>query len=70
MTSPPREISIICPACGYAYKTWLRASINLSLESFSAEYIKEVTSGRCPKCSEIAELDVLIVDEEGTFRSP
>lgn len=70
MTSPPEEITIVCPGCDHPYRTWWRPSLNLSLDSFSEEYITQVTSGRCPECGLVVDLDALIVDEDGSFRAP
>ena len=39
MTTPPEEITITCPDCGHVYKDWYRASINLALDDFGADYL-------------------------------
>jgi len=43
--------------------------MNLTLDDFSDEYLAEMSSGRCPKCGLVIELDSLIVDEDGVFRT-
>lgn len=70
MTSPPERITIVCPGCVHTYTTWWRPSLNLSLEHFTEEYIEQATTGKCPECALVVDLDVLIVDENGSFRAP
>ena len=66
MTSPSENIKIKCPQCKTVYKDWYRPSINLDLENFDPEYIKEATTATCPRCKTTIELDCLIV-EGGIF---
>ena len=67
MTSPPREITVICPECGTEYQDWIRPSINLALDNFSEDYLDQATSATCPKCKTKVSLDVLIVREDGVW---
>ena len=68
MTSPPEEITIVCPTCGTPYKTWWRPSMNLSLDEFSPEYVRAMSSGTCPGCHTVVNLSALLVDEDGRWR--
>lgn len=70
MTSPPREIVIECPHCHTEYRTWWRASMNFSLDNFSAEYVERMSTGTCPNCAMVVELESLVVEADGTWRAP
>jgi predicted RNA-binding Zn-ribbon protein involved in translation (DUF1610 family) len=62
MTSPPRQVEVICPKCGFGYTDYLRDSINLSLgETWTPEEIKEVTSTTCPNCGQQVDSDALVI---------
>ena len=69
MTSPPEPIMVTCPGCGTLYPDWYRPSINLMIEHFDEEYLKEASSATCPSCGHRVELDVLVVGEDGTWGS-
>ena len=61
MTSPPTEIEVACPACGYSFVTWHRPSVNLSLgEKWTKKEIDEVKFANCPSCNGRFEKDLLI----------
>ena len=66
MTSPPEEITVKCPKCGYFYKDWFRASINLDLDPFDSEHLEKCSNAKCPQCRHTVNLDMLIV-ENGVF---
>jgi len=68
MTSPPREISIKCPKCATTYKTWWRASMNLSLDDFDDDYIEKMSTGTCPECGFKVRLETLVVDHDGRWQ--
>lgn len=67
MTSPPTQITVICPACGLQYRDWHRASINLDLEGWDPddpevqEYLRQCGTATCPACAHIVELGTLVV---------
>jgi predicted RNA-binding Zn-ribbon protein involved in translation (DUF1610 family) len=67
MTSPPREITVICPNCGAEYQDWIRPSINLSIDTFDDDYLDRASSATCPKCKHKVSLDALIVREDGVW---
>ena len=67
MTSPCQLIQIECPGCGKNYETGYRASINLEIESFSDEYLEEISTGTCPNCGHKVDLDVLVVRDDGVW---
>jgi len=68
VTSPPEQIEVECPGCGRVYKDWYRASVNLTLEGWDADdpevkqYLRECSTATCPRCSNVVELDTLVVD--------
>jgi endogenous inhibitor of DNA gyrase (YacG/DUF329 family) len=62
MTSPAEMITVECPQCGTRYDDWHRASINLALDDFDAEYLRRASTATCPNCSYVVELDTLVVD--------
>ncbi len=51
MTSPPRDIHVTCPDCGHRYMDWYRPAINLSLDDFDDDYLKEASSMTWARCS-------------------
>jgi endogenous inhibitor of DNA gyrase (YacG/DUF329 family) len=61
MSSPIEEITINCPHCQHVYRDWMRASLNLNLESFDDAYIEECGSAVCPKCQHKVNFDTLTV---------
>jgi hypothetical protein len=62
MTSPPAQIMVECPAHGERYEDWFRASLNLNLEHFDENYIREASTATCPSCGHVEELGSLIVE--------
>ena len=70
MTSPPETINVVCPAegCGFEYKDWHRASLNLAMDDFDEEYVREASTAKCPSCGHVVELSVLVVAEDGIWR--
>jgi C4-type Zn-finger protein len=67
MTSPIEEITVECPKCGHHYEDWFRASVNLDLDPFDAEYLESCSTATCPECRHKVNLDVLLV-EDGVFK--
>lgn len=67
MTSPPENIHILCPQCGHLYEDWYRASLNLEIDDFDEEYIKEATTSTCPECKYVVDHDVLLVRPDGVW---
>jgi endogenous inhibitor of DNA gyrase (YacG/DUF329 family) len=68
MTSPPEQILVECPSCHHVYEDWWRPSINLQIEDFDDEYLREASTATCPKCGKKVDLEVLTVEPDGTFR--
>jgi endogenous inhibitor of DNA gyrase (YacG/DUF329 family) len=62
MTSPPQEITLQCPRCGERYRNWFRASMNLNLEHFDEEDIRDASTATCPRCGQVVDLGALIVE--------
>lgn len=67
MTSPPEKITIQCPRCGEVYEDWHRASVNLGLDDFDEEYLRECSVAACPRCRNEVKFDLLVVDRDGKF---
>ncbi len=67
MSSPPEQITITCPKCQKPFETWHRASMNLRLDDFDEEYIREATVKTCPHCGVKIHLDSLIVGKDGVW---
>ncbi len=67
MTSPVEEVEVECPSCGTVYKDWYRASLNLMLDDFDEDYIREATTATRPSCSFTVDFGGLIVREDGVF---
>lgn len=67
MSSPPENIRIKCPQCGCIYDDWWRPSINLGLDSFDEDYVKEASESKCPDCGFVVKHDVLVVDKNRIF---
>ena len=67
MSMPPEEITITCPDCGHVYKDWYRASINLALDDFGANYLEQASTTTCPVCRVTHDLGTLVVrrDSDG-----
>ncbi len=64
MTSPPETIHVTCEKCGCQYKDWYRASINLALDDFDEDYLREATTTTCPGCGRVADMTSVIVTED------
>ena len=56
-----------CPSCGLDYGDWFRASINLAIEDFDADYICEATTATCPTCGTTVDLGSIIVSADGVW---
>jgi len=67
MTSPPEQITVQCPACAHIYKTYYRASMNLTLDDFDDAYIEQMSTATCPSCGHRVSLDVLVVRGDGVW---
>jgi ribosomal protein S27AE len=61
MTSPPRQIKVECPRCGSSYEDWYRPSINLNLDDFDEDYLRQASTATCPTCGYVVELSTLVV---------
>ena len=68
MTSPPKNVTVECPKCGSSYETIHRASMNLALDDFDEEYVREMSTGTCPSCGHVVELGALVVEPDGVWR--
>jgi hypothetical protein len=68
MTSPIEEIQIECPKCRALFKSYYRASMNLSMDSFDQNYIEEMSTATCPQCRHRMALNSLIVNGDGTWQ--
>jgi uncharacterized Zn finger protein len=62
MTSPVTKIEVECPRCASVYEDWYRASINLNLDDFDDEYLREAATATCPTCGHVIDLDTLVVE--------
>lgn len=69
MTSPPKDIKVICPGCGLKYDDWMRGSINLGLDDFDAAYVDQATSSTCPNCNFKVYHSSLIVRPDGVWEA-
>lgn len=67
MTSPPEQIRVRCPGCGTVFEDWWRPSINLRLDRFDQEYMRQATTATCPECGTVTDLGVLVVREDGVW---
>ncbi len=67
MTSPPEQVEVECPSCGTTYEGWYRASINMMIEDWTDEELREATTATCPSCSHTVHFGGLIVREDGVF---
>jgi len=66
MTSPPEDVTLVCPECGLQYKDWWRPSVNLDLDDFDEKYLEECSSAVCPSCGHKVYFDSLVV-RNGVF---
>ena len=69
MTSPPEQITIVCPECRADYRTWWRPSMNLSLDNFSRKYVRKMSSATCPICQTVVDLTALVVRTDGRWQA-
>ena len=67
MTSPPEQISVVCPECGKTYEDWYRPSINLQLDDFDEEYLERASTSTCPDCGFKVRHSVLTVRKDGVW---
>ena len=67
MTSPVEEITVTCPDCGHVYRDWYRASIDVALDDFDADYLERASTTTCPECGAKRDLATLMVrrDDDG-----
>lgn len=65
MTSPPRDINVVCPQCGNQYQDWSR-SVNLDMDDFDSDYLDQCSSAVCPQCKYKVYFSTLIV-KDGIF---
>ena len=70
MTSPPRKIRVRCPECETRYEDWYRPSINLALDDFDEEYLRQATTATCPECGHMVDPGSLVVRADGTWELP
>ena len=49
------------------YDDWYRASLNLDVEEFDYEYMRDASTATCPRCGHTVELDSLVI-EHGVWR--
>ncbi|MEI8194813.1 MAG: PD-(D/E)XK nuclease family protein [Phycisphaerae bacterium] len=68
MSSPCRDITVLCPSCGKPFESWFRDSLNLQMDHFDDEYIRSVNVKTCPHCKAEVHLSSLIVGEDGVWR--
>ncbi len=61
MTSPPEQVEVRCPNCETVYKDWYRPSINMMIEDWTDEELREATTATCPSCSHTVDFGGLIV---------
>jgi predicted RNA-binding Zn-ribbon protein involved in translation (DUF1610 family) len=65
MSSPCEQVRLSCPPCGEAYETWIRRSMNLTLDpSFDDAYLEEMSTGTCPRCGHKVRIADCIVTEK------
>jgi endogenous inhibitor of DNA gyrase (YacG/DUF329 family) len=62
VTSPVEQIRVECPKCGTGYDDWYRPSINLNLEAWDADDLREASTATCPACGHEVELETLTVE--------
>jgi ribosomal protein S27AE len=62
VTSPVEQIRVECPRCGREYDDWTRGSVNLNLDDFDDDYLRECSTATCPSCGFVADLGLLVVD--------
>jgi predicted RNA-binding Zn-ribbon protein involved in translation (DUF1610 family) len=65
MSSPCEQVRLSCPQCGEVYETWIRRSMNLTLDPWvTPEYLKQVSTGTCPRCGHKVRIADCIVTEK------
>jgi hypothetical protein len=62
MTSPVEEIRVECARCGVHFDDWRRPSVNLALDDFDDDYLRQASTATCPECGHVHELSTLVVD--------
>ena len=67
MTSPVDEIEVECPNCATVFRTWYRASMDLTLDAFDDVYIKAATVKTCANCGYQIALGALIIRRRGVW---
>ena len=70
MTSPVEESAVTCPDRGHVYRDWYRASIDLALDDFDADYLEPASTTTSPGCGakrDFATLTVRRDDDENTI---
>ena len=70
MTSPIEKIMVQCPKCGNDYEDWYRASINLMLDDFDEDYLRQASTATCPVWKHTVDLGVLTVRKDGVWEIP
>jgi hypothetical protein len=64
VTSPVEEIRVECPRCTAIFDDWTRGSLNLDLDDFDDEYVREASTATCPECGFVVDLGALVVEGE------
>ena len=67
MTGPVEVAHVECPKCGHRYETQFRGSMNVELDDFDDDYIREMSSGTCPECGHVVDLGALVVGPDGVW---
>jgi predicted RNA-binding Zn-ribbon protein involved in translation (DUF1610 family) len=63
VTSPVEIVVIDCPGCGERYEDWWRPSINLGIDAFDEDYLREASTGTCPRCGLVVDIGSVLVVE-------
>jgi hypothetical protein len=48
----------------------VQASVNLDLDDFDDDYLRQCSTATCPRCATVTEFDTLIVSEDRLFEAP
>lgn len=64
MTSPVEEVTVRCPGCGHVYRDWFRASVNLALDDFDDDYLRQCSTATCPRCATVTGFDSVVVADD------
>jgi predicted RNA-binding Zn-ribbon protein involved in translation (DUF1610 family) len=63
MSGPVERVEVECPSCGERYETLYRSSINRDVDPWvTGDYVREMTTGTCPRCGKTVDLGTLIVE--------